>query len=91
MDKFQMIDAVILIIDKLADARGIDRCALLIDLLKRMDALKTHLQKEDEAYKARVEMLKAQIKDLTTPPELKDGEIREGGQTYTIDLTQNKE
>lgn len=86
MDKYQMLDALILLVDKLADARGAERCMLLIDMLKRLGALKEGLQGEDKAHEAEKDLLKAQIKDLTTPPPLRDGEIREGGQTYTINL-----
>ena len=32
-------------------------------------------------------MLKSQIKKLTEPQPLEDGEIREGGETYTLDFT----
>ena len=87
MDKYQMLDAIIVIVDKLADARGVERCVLLIDLVKRLDALEKGLKEDEDATNARVEMLKSQIKNLTTPPFLNEGEIREGGQTYTIDLT----
>lgn len=86
MDKYQMIDEIVVFLDRLADTRGIERCALLIDLIKRLDALKKGLKDEDDAHNARIELLKAQIKNLTEPKPLEDGEIREGGETYTIDL-----
>ena len=87
MDKYQMIDEIVVLIDRLADARGIDRCVILIDLVKRMNALKDLLREDESAHESRINLLKNQIRNLTTPPPLKDGEIREGGETYTIDLT----
>ena len=47
MDKYQMIDEMIVLIDHLADARGVQRCSILIDLVKRLDALKKGLQDEE--------------------------------------------
>ena len=89
MDKYEMLDGIVIILDKLADARGVERCALLVDAIKRLDALKKGLKGDDDAHNARVELLKSQIKNLTEPKPLQDGEIREGGETYTIDLTPN--
>ena len=87
MDKYQMLDGIIVLLDQLADAKGVARCALMVELVKRADALKKGLHAEEDAHNKRIDMLKAQIKNLTEPPPLQDGEIREGGQTYTIDLT----
>ena len=87
MDKYQMLDEIIIALDSLADARGVARCALMVDVLKRLDALKKGLHAEEEASNARIDMLKSQIKKLTEPQPLEDGEIREGGETYTLDFT----
>ena len=87
MDKYRMLDEIIVLLDRLADARGVDRCLVLVDLVKRVDALKKGLREEEDAHSAHIEMLKAQIRNLTEPAPLMDGEIREGGQTYTLDFT----
>ena len=87
MDKYQMLDEIVLLLDKVADARGIQKCSLLVDITQRIGALKNGLKDEENSKNANIEFLKKQLKDATSPPELKDGEIREGGETYTIDLT----
>lgn len=87
MNKYQMLDAIIVLLDRLADARGTERCALLVEITKRAEALKQGIKEEESATTARIQALQRQIKDLTSPPEPRAGEIIEGGQTYSIDLT----
>lgn len=87
MDKYQMIDGIIVLLDRVADARGIERCTLLAEIVNRADALKKGMRQEEDAKIKEIELLRKQIRDLTTPRPLKDGEIREGGETIQIDLT----
>lgn len=91
MDKYQMIDEAIILLDDLADARGARRCGLIVELVKLLDSLKKGLRDESEAHQAQVDMLNAQIRDLTTPPPLEEGQMRVGGQTYTLDFTHKTE
>ena len=86
MDKYQMLDEIVLLLDRLADSRGVERCAVLAEVVNRIGALKTGLKEEEKAHDARIELLKAQLKKLTEPATLEDGEIREGGETYVFDL-----
>lgn len=88
MDKYQMLDAIVVLMDRLADARGAERCTLVVDIIQRIDALKKGMREEDRAHKQELKLLETQIKELTNPRPLQEGEIREGGGTYTIDLEQ---
>ena len=64
MDKYQMLDAIIVQLDRLADSRGVERCALLVDLVSRINSLKKGLQDEEDSYIKKIESLKAQIVNL---------------------------
>ena len=83
-DKFEMLDAVIVILDKLADARGAEKCRLILDGVQRLAALKDGLCKEDTAHEAEMKMRDDQINALTRPPELRDGQTIVGGQKIHI-------
>lgn len=84
MDKFEMIDTMIVEADKLIDARGVDKCKGFLNLIQMLSVLKKGLTDEDKGNEERVELLEKQIKNLTTPPELKPGETRVGGEVYRI-------
>lgn len=86
MDKYGLIDSLIMLIDKAADAHGIERCSALVEVIKRLGALKDGLKDEDSAHNKRIDLLKAQIKNLTNPEA---GEETIGGETYTVDLTKD--
>ena len=47
MNKFQMIDILITKVDALADARGVNRCVMTVEIIQQLNALKELLQKED--------------------------------------------
>ena len=64
MDKYQMLDAIIVQLDRLADSRGVERCALLVDLVSRINSLKKGLQEEEDSYIKKIESLKTQIVNL---------------------------
>ncbi len=86
MDKYQMLNEIIAQLDRLADARGAERCAILVDLVQRASALKKGLREEQDAADARIESLKAQIKNLTDPAPLPEGETRIGGEVISLDF-----
>ena len=64
MDKYQMLDAIVVQLDRLADLRGVERCMALVDLVSRIDALKKGLREEEDSHNAKVDALKAQIANL---------------------------
>lgn len=84
MDKYQMIDTMIVEADKLIDARGVDKCKGFLNLIQMLSALRGGLADEDKAHNEQVKLLETQLKKLTTPPELKPGETRVGGEVYHI-------
>ena len=49
MDKYQLIDAAINTLDQAAEARGIQRCSLLVETVRMLAALKDNLKEEDRA------------------------------------------
>lgn len=49
MDKYQIIDLLINKVDALADARGVNRCVITIDIVRNLDTLKQLLKEEDDA------------------------------------------
>ena len=48
MDKFEMIDLLIIKVNDLLDARGVDKCRLGVDVIQRLCALKAGLTEEDK-------------------------------------------
>ena len=83
-DKYEMLDAVIIAIDKLEDARGVEKCRIILDAIQRIGVLKEGLKKEDAVHAEHINMLSKPIKELTSPPQVKDGEVIVGGEEYHI-------
>ena len=48
MDKYQIIDTLINKVDALADARGVNRCVITIDIIRNLDTLKNLLKEEED-------------------------------------------
>lgn len=82
MDKYDMISSIIIKVDKLMDARGIEKATLGIEIVQLLNTLSKGLGDEDKAHAAEKKLLEDQLK----PAPLKDGETRVGGETYEIDL-----
>lgn len=61
MDKYQLLDEMIVMMDRLADARGVERCSLIVELVSRASALKRGMQKDDEESAGAIEALKTQL------------------------------
>ena len=49
IDKYEMIDQIIVNVDALIDARGAEKCRLGLDILQRLTALKKGLMDEEKA------------------------------------------
>lgn len=79
MDKFELIDKIILTINQAADASGIQRCALLVSAVQLLGALKGNLTESDKAAAAREALLVAQLNAPRTDETI-------GGQTVKIDF-----
>lgn len=61
MDKYKMLEEMIVMLDRLADARGVERCSLIVELVSRASALKRGLEKEDEDHASAIDALKTQL------------------------------
>ena len=48
IDKFQMLDELIIEVNNLLDARGVEKCRLGIDIVQRLAALKNGLLEDDK-------------------------------------------
>ena len=82
MNKFELLDQIILKMNLLADATGVERCALLVGVVQMLGALKDNLTESDKAAKEREALLLDQLQALTTPAEeVREGEERLGGNT----------
>ena len=54
MDKYQLIDSIIVQIDALTDMRGVEKCRMILDIIGKLSALKVGLmneEKKDDAAK----------------------------------------
>lgn len=82
MDKFDMISSIIIKVDKLMDAKGIEKASLGIEIVQLLNTLAKGLGDEDKAHAAEKKLLEDQLK----PASPKDGCTRVGGETITYDL-----
>ena len=72
IDKYQLIDRMITEVDALADARGAEKCTLIIELIQQLGALRKALKAEENAARA------AQAIAPDEPPEVEhNGEAME--------------
>lgn len=82
MDKYDLISSIIIKVDKLMDARGIEKATLGIEIVQLLNTLSKGLGDEDKAHAAEKKLLEDQLKPA--PP--KEGCTRIGGETVTFDL-----
>lgn len=47
MNKYQILDYMTVKVDEIVEARGVAKCAIAVDLVQRIDALRTILKGED--------------------------------------------
>jgi hypothetical protein len=50
LDKFELIDRMIVNVDTLADAKGTAKCALVLELQQQLNVLKKGLKDDDAAH-----------------------------------------
>lgn len=48
LDKYEMLDQIIVNVNALLDARGVDKCRLGVDVIQRLAALKAGLMEDDK-------------------------------------------
>lgn len=81
MNKFELLDQIILNMNRLADATGVERCALLVQVVQMLGALKDNLTESDKAAQDREALLTEQLAALTAPTEAETSAERLGGNT----------
>ena len=69
MDKFELIEAIIKRVDALADARGAQKCAIVIEIIQQLGALRKGLADDDAAHKKGIMDLQHQLDALNTTKE----------------------
>lgn len=65
MDKYQLIDSIILQIDAMVEAKGIEKCKIAIELIQKLGALKDGLKSDDADAKERCDRMQKRIDELT--------------------------
>lgn len=68
---------------RLADLRGAARCALILDMIDRMQALRRGLADEHTRHDEHIRLLSEQLTRLTTPHP-QEGETVVGGEIYRL-------
>lgn len=86
MNKYELIDSLIVQTDALEDARGVTKCRMILEMIDKLSALKTGLKSDEDAINARIEIAENEVRRLTTPAPAQDGEETVGGQVYKIQL-----
>ena len=83
MDELQMIDELMRLMDAECDAVGLYRRRIEVEIVNRLEALKTGLEDAQKHHKQEIDLLSDQIKKLTTPHPQEDETIV-GGDVYQI-------
>ena len=64
MDKFDLIEAIIKRVDALADARGAQKCAIVIEIIQQLGALRKGLADDDAAHNKQIMDLQQRLDAL---------------------------
>lgn len=86
MNEQDFINSIIVQVDDFFDARGAQKARLGLEIINKLVAVRDGLKKTEDAHKKQVAMLEEQIKALSAPQPLQEGETRVGGETYTLDF-----
>lgn len=82
-DKYQLIDSIIVQIDALTDARGVEKCKIILDAIGKLSALKKGLQDDDTVNQQKLDTLREELRRVTAPDADGDTETIDG-KTYKI-------
>lgn len=64
-NKFDLLKEIIVKMNGLADARGVDRCAYIVDIVQRLSFLEKVLRDEDDNNDAAIKELTDKVDKLT--------------------------
>lgn len=83
MSDDELLEGLIRDAGRLADLRGAERCALILDMIDRMQALRRGLAEEHDRHDEHIRLLSEQLTRLTTPHP-QEGETVMGGEIYRL-------
>ena len=86
VDKFGMVDKLLVMLDQLS-VSGAKNVIALSQALQMANTLRKGLKEEDEAKKKIIDGLKMQLEEKNRPEATEDGLEVVGGQHYEIDLS----
>ena len=83
MEKYKLIDTIIVQLDAMLDMRGVEKCRCAMDTIGKLSELKKAIQDDDEENRRRVNVLQDELRRATAPEGGDDVEEIDG-KTYTI-------
>lgn len=69
VNKYELIDDVIVKVNELTDARGVDKCVHIIESIQNLNTLKGLLRDEDKTHEAAIKELTSKLDSKTTDEE----------------------
>ena len=60
-DKYELIDSIVAQLNDLADARGLSRCVIIIEIAQKLHTLAEGLQNDDNSHAEKVHLLEKQL------------------------------
>lgn len=83
MDKYELINTIIVQVDALLDMRGVEKCRCAMDTIGKLTELKKAIQDDDEESRRRIDTLREELRRVTAPDADGDTETIDG-KTYQI-------
>lgn len=83
MDKYQLIDTIIVQLDAMLDMRGVEKCRCAMDTIGKLTELKKAIQDGDEEHQRQLDTLREELRRITQPGGDGDTETIDG-KTYKI-------
>ena len=83
MDKYQLIDTIIVQLDAMLDMRGVEKCRCAMDTIGKLTELKKAIQTDDAENQRRLDTLRDELRRVTAPDADGDTETIDG-KTYKI-------
>lgn len=90
MTKYELIDSITVSVDALVDMRGTEKCRTALEIVGKLAALKTGLQRDDQAAEDKIRELEARLRALQADDDDGDTETIDGVK-YRIGATGGKE
>ena len=72
LSKYDIIHEVIVHANELADAKGVDKCVLIINIVQKLNTVEGLMRDEDKNHNAAITDLTKKIDELEASLEVKD-------------------